>query len=273
VRAQDLSVPPSIRSLIGDNPGGLDAIKRLNAGISDNYSNATGSGTIGDAYHGDPETTKLHARIDGGGNDIDNIPETWRNVGRLKDSELIPEDFAGMDNGQIDLSILVTFSNRNTSNQPDTPENRQLWAPAAAAVQKLMDSAESYGFEGPFIIDAYRSWNTQDAAYRRAESKDPITGEYIHPEKHGLVNPPGTSMHGWGFAVDWHSYFRFQHASGRDGNSPTLSGIEWLYLNSYRFGIVHPEWALPSGFHPEEWHWEYRGHVYKFFLSSSNIPR
>jgi len=178
-----------------------------------------------------------------------------------------------MDNGRIDSSILTTFSNRNTTNQPRTPENRRLWSTAAAAVIQLMDAAENDGFTGPFIIDAYRSWDVQNNAYNRAEAVDPVTGEFVNPDKQGLVNKPGTSMHGWGFAVDWHSHFLYQKATNGDVHSNRVSGIEWLYLNSYKFGIVHPEWALPAGFHTEPWHWEYRGHVYKYFLDGNNIPR
>ena len=62
----------------------------------------------------------------------------------------------------------------------------------------------------------------------------------------------GTSMHGWGEAVD------FRDAAG----SLTFgsSGYRWLKANGARFGWNHPRWAEPGGSAcPEAWHWEWVG--------------
>ena len=64
----------------------------------------------------------------------------------------------------------------------------------------------------------------------------------------GNAAVPGTSVHGWGRAVD------FEEA----GVELTFSspGFWWLYFCAGQFGFVHPAWADPSGSSPEAWHWE-----------------
>jgi LAS superfamily LD-carboxypeptidase LdcB len=60
---------------------------------------------------------------------------------------------------------------------------------------------------------------------------------------------PGTSIHGWGRAVD------LQDPTGKmTFDSP---GYRWLQANAWRFGFVHPAWAEPGGSAPEPWHWEH----------------
>ncbi|CAB4887742.1 unannotated protein [freshwater metagenome] len=60
---------------------------------------------------------------------------------------------------------------------------------------------------------------------------------------------PGTSMHGWGLAVDL--------KIGNRALEYTDTVFVWLTANSGRFGFLHPRWAEPSGSSPEPWHWEY----------------
>src|SRR5207248_932037 len=62
----------------------------------------------------------------------------------------------------------------------------------------------------------------------------------------------GTSMHGWGEAVD------FRDAGG--SLTFTSSGYRWLKGNAGRFGWNHAGWAEPGGSAcPEAWHWEWVG--------------
>jgi hypothetical protein len=62
----------------------------------------------------------------------------------------------------------------------------------------------------------------------------------------------GTSMHGWGEAVD------FKDAGGSLGFTST--GYRWLKANAARFGWNHARWAEPGGSAcPEAWHWEWVG--------------
>jgi D-alanyl-D-alanine carboxypeptidase len=62
----------------------------------------------------------------------------------------------------------------------------------------------------------------------------------------------GTSMHGWGEAVD------FRDAGG--SLTFSSSGYGWLKGNAGRFGWNHARWAEPGGSAcPEAWHWEWVG--------------
>jgi hypothetical protein len=90
--------------------------------------------------------------------------------------------------------------------------------------------------------DCYRPANEQSAAKSNACAKGNCA----------CAAGTGTSMHGWGKAVD------FRDAGG------TLtfgaSGYRWLKANGARFGWNHPRWAEPGGSEcPEAWHWEFVG--------------
>jgi len=60
---------------------------------------------------------------------------------------------------------------------------------------------------------------------------------------------PGTSVHGWGRAVD------FEDAAGE--LTFWSAGYQWLQANAWRWGFGHPAWAEPGGSSPEPWHWEH----------------
>jgi hypothetical protein len=60
---------------------------------------------------------------------------------------------------------------------------------------------------------------------------------------------PGTSVHGWGRAVDLED--------GAGELTFSSAGYRWLQANAWRWGFVHPAWAEPGGSSPEPWHWEH----------------
>ena len=65
----------------------------------------------------------------------------------------------------------------------------------------------------------------------------------------GYAAVPGTSVHGWGRAVD------FEDQLGElTFGSP---GYAWLQTHAATYGFVHPAWAEPGGSSPEPWHWEH----------------
>jgi hypothetical protein len=66
-----------------------------------------------------------------------------------------------------------------------------------------------------------------------------------------LAAPPGTSMHGWGKAVDF--------GDGTDNFGFSSPGYKWLKANVGRFNFNHPGWAEPGTDSPEPWHWEWVG--------------
>ena len=64
----------------------------------------------------------------------------------------------------------------------------------------------------------------------------------------GMAAVPGTSVHGWGRAVDFEE--------GGQELAFDMSGYQWLVGHASAFGFIQPGWAGPSGTAPEPWHWE-----------------
>ena len=64
----------------------------------------------------------------------------------------------------------------------------------------------------------------------------------------GNAAVPGTSVHGWGRAVD------FEEAGQELAFD--MDGYQWLIGHTSAFGFGQPAWAGPSGTAPEPWHWE-----------------
>lgn len=62
---------------------------------------------------------------------------------------------------------------------------------------------------------------------------------------------PGTSMHGWGKAVD------LRDQGG--GLQFSSLGYTWLKAHAARYGFNHPGWAEPGTCAQEPWHWEWVG--------------
>ncbi len=92
-----------------------------------------------------------------------------------------------------------------------------------------------YGINIP-INDAYRTYQEQVTA--RA-----VLGN--------IAAVPGTSNHGWGAAIDI-------SGSSLPGG---YSGSAYLWLRGQLTGYnwKSPDWARPSGYNPEPWHFEYTG--------------
>jgi hypothetical protein len=106
-----------------------------------------------------------------------------------------------------------------------------LLPPAATAYEKMRAAAAADGVDLR-IIDAYRSYESQAAAY----------ADYLAGRKKEVVAPPGTSQHGNGLAID------ITNGGTIDKGDPEW---QWLSQNAARFG-----------WHPisiEAWHWEFRG--------------
>ena len=69
-----------------------------------------------------------------------------------------------------------------------------------------------------------------------------------------LAARPGTSMHGWGLAVD----ICKEDLRGASG--------DWIRANAQTFGWENPYWAKTSKYEP--WHWEYAPLTAKYYDSS-----
>ncbi|GAA1622795.1 hypothetical protein GCM10009700_08680 [Brevibacterium sanguinis] len=101
--------------------------------------------------------------------------------------------------------------------------------------------------------DAAVSFAEMNAAYKKETGKEiPITDSYrdlagqisVAGRKPGLSARPGTSMHGWGIALDL------------GGGTESKTGPwDWLVKNAGKYGWENPDWAKSSKYEP--WHWEY----------------
>lgn len=129
--------------------------------------------------------------------------------------------WGGYANGRIPASALCPLA-------PGSPHRLRCDAAAAFAA---MAAAHEAGLGRPLrVTDAYRDLAGQrDVAARKPE----------------LAARPGTSVHGWGMAVDL-------VVGGWNGET-----FRWLQRNAPRFGWHHPPWAHRNGSKPEPWHWEY----------------
>lgn len=128
-------------------------------------------------------------------------------------------------NGRLPDSMLATI--------PGT--NRQLALELVPQTAALREAFEAH-FGKPLVItDAYRDYETQVELKR---------------EKGPYAATPGTSVHGWGHALDLGS-----------GVNTSFTSPEhlWMRANGPRFGWNHPAWAHnhnPSDGEDEPWHFE-----------------
>lgn len=102
------------------------------------------------------------------------------------------------------------------------------------------DAAVSFAeMNAAFKADTGKDMAITDS-YRTLESQVSVAGR-----KPGLAARPGTSLHGWGIALDF------------GGGAATASGeqYEWLVKNAGKYGWENPDWAKSSKYEP--WHWEY----------------
>jgi hypothetical protein len=119
------------------------------------------------------------------------------------------------------------------------------YRPAATSLRLLLDAAQRAG-----------------VALGTSECYRPLSGQVTSRQQFGPCaaqvrytadgKPMGTSMHGWGKAVDFDDGVR-----GLTFSSP---GYHWLKANAARYGWNHPGWAAPGGSGCDEpWHWEWVG--------------
>lgn len=114
----------------------------------------------------------------------------------------------------------------------------ELWQPgeylrpdAAMSLSALNEAFQaSFGRE-LCLVASYRNLDTQ---YELKASR----GWY--------AASPGTSMHGWGLAIDL--------CSKETGDSEVFS---WLWANAPSYGWQNPSWAQLGGSKYEPWHWEF----------------
>ncbi|WP_291379938.1 M15 family metallopeptidase, partial [Demequina sp.] len=135
---------------------------------------------------------------------------------RLPDCNMPPE-FTG-ENGQLPADQLCRL-----------PDGNYLRADAALALAELNAQFTSKFGRSLCVLEGYRSYADQV----RMKS---LRGY--------LAASPGTSMHGFGLAIDL--------CRGDDRGAPW----EWMNANAGAFNFVNPDWAKYRLYEP--WHWEYK---------------
>jgi uncharacterized membrane protein YgcG len=114
-----------------------------------------------------------------------------------------------------------------------------LQAEAATALSAMNDNYRQVFGRNICLDDSYRSLSEQ---YGTRASRG------------YLAATPGTSMHGWGLAID----ICQEVLSGASG--------DWIRANAGTFGWVNPTWAKTSKYEP--WHWEYETLTAKYYDST-----
>jgi hypothetical protein len=150
-----------------------------------------------------------------------------------------PTPLPGVTNGEVPPSLLVQVAPNCLAAREAASSLRLLFAEARA-------SGVSLGAE-----ECYRTLADQVVARRNATAHgNPACAASVSTSPSG--GPVGTSMHGWGKAVD------FTDA----GRSLTFNAPGYAFLKAAAAagGWNHPGWAEPGGSScPEPWHWEWVG--------------
>ena len=143
----------------------------------------------------------------------------------------VPNPVPGATNGSMAAGLLI-YVDRNCD----------AYRPAATSLERLFSIARAEGVS-----------LASQRCYRPLEIQQADRSSACTSGNCACAAVGGTSMHGWGEAVD------FADASGSVDTftSPTY---RWLVAEAARFGWNHPGWAVPGGGPcPEPWHWEWVG--------------
>jgi hypothetical protein len=143
-------------------------------------------------------------------------------------------------NGQLPDASLTTV----------TPSCRIL-NDLAPRLRSLLDAAHADGIAlwpetQPYTTGAMPPRLT--SCYRDLDLQQWWLDYYCGQGSCGMAAVPGTSVHGWGRAVDFEE--------GGQELAFDMNGYQWLVGHAAAFGFVQPGWAGPSGTAPEPWHWE-----------------
>jgi LAS superfamily LD-carboxypeptidase LdcB len=143
------------------------------------------------------------------------------------------------ENGRLPDSMLTTIS----------PECRVVNEIAGALSAMLKDANR----QGVALAPETRSYSIVpppriESCYRSYDMQVWWRDYYCYFGQCGFAAVPGTSVHGWGRAVDFQDQF-----GEMTFDSP---GYAWLTANAWRYGFSHPGWANQGSPNAEAWHWE-----------------
>jgi len=154
----------------------------------------------------------------------------------------IPEPPPPPQNGQLPDTMLTTISPEcRVVNEISFDLGVLIWDANAQGVHLRPETTDYLppGVHAPRIESCYRSLEMQQW----------WRDWYCWIGNCGMAAVPGTSIHGWGRAVDFEDQY-----GELTFDSP---GYQWLVASAWRYGFVHPAWAEPWSSNPEAWHWEH----------------
>ena len=149
-----------------------------------------------------------------------------------------PTALTGVENGYVPADRLITVI-------PGCRVAREA-GPSLALLYRMSAGAKV----GLGAADCYRPVSGQVAAQATATARGNSACAAM-PTYYPDGRPKGTSMHGWGKAVD---------VSEPGGITFSSTGYRFLKARAGSVGWNHPGWAEPGGSAcPEQWHWEWVG--------------
>ena len=165
----------------------------------------------------------------------------------------------GYKNGQIpntSTSGEVLLRNLKLSDDSQSNNIHQLFPSAATQWEALVAEARKAGY----TVGKFHLSYLPGAAYRSLQRQQATAAE--NPK---AAAKPGSSIHGWGAAVDIQQLFTavggstnpLINANIRNNNSL----YKWLDANAARFGWINPPKLKDGSGVDEAWHWEYWGPV------------
>ena len=149
-----------------------------------------------------------------------------------------PTPLAGVENGYVPAERLITVASGCRVARQAAPSLALLYRSASSSNVRLG------------ARDCYRPIGGQ-VAVSSAWTARGNSACAAAPQTYPDGRPKGTSMHGWGKAVDFSEGTPMSFSS---------AGYRFLKAHAARLGWNHPGWAEPGGSScPEPWHWEWVG--------------
>jgi len=276
IKSQDTAVQNNnaVNSEINENtiaPGDVDA----NELVGDEFIIIEGddASLLGDDFTennfvGDDEQIEYLLASDLGDSDGEESGSGFDNI----DTKLMQQtDGSPIDNKIFQKSMVVNGTKIFNGELPDRLLAKldftglKIEKNAANKLNKLNDLFKKKFGQNMPITDGYRTFNVQNKIFDWAyfetginpftKLKDPKgkgrkLGSFKNGKKMGTAaSKPGTSLHGWGQAIDISGF----------GNGPGNKFYDWMSVNAPKFDWVNPAWAKKAGAGYEPWHWEYIG--------------
>ena len=142
---------------------------------------------------------------------------------------------------------------------------------AVDALESFLDAARAAGFS-PYIMNAYRSYSTQNYIYNGRASQIawpdyPTEEDYAQAAQY--VAPPGTSDHQTGLGVD----ITDRYYNSLDASQMDQELLAWLRDNCAEYGFIlrYPSNRASITGWDEPWHFRYVGVEAARYIMSNNL--